>query len=69
MSKPATVSRLRMFAGPNGSGKSTIKAEFEKKYSALLGIYVNPDEIEAQIRGNSFIDFNSFELSQRTKIF
>jgi len=37
------VPRLRMFAGPNGSGKSTIKEIINKK---ILGIYVNPDEIE-----------------------
>ena len=38
-----TTPRLRIFAGPNGSGKSTIK---EVIAPALLGIYVNPDEIE-----------------------
>jgi len=36
--------RLRMFAGPNGSGKSTIKSVIRRE---LLGVYVNPDEIEA----------------------
>ena len=35
--------RLRMFAGPNGSGKSTFKSVIG---SELLGIYINPDEIE-----------------------
>ncbi len=35
--------RLRMFAGPNGSGKSTIKAVLRPE---LLGVCVNPDELE-----------------------
>jgi predicted ABC-type ATPase len=38
--------RLRMFAGPNGSGKSTIKSVIRPE---LLGIYINPDEIEKEI--------------------
>ena len=37
------IPRLRIFAGPNGSGKSTIKEVISKE---LLGIYINPDEIE-----------------------
>jgi predicted ABC-type ATPase len=48
-----------MFAGPNGSGKSTIKATFEKKYKNLLGIFVNPDEIEAQIKKRGFLDLRN----------
>jgi hypothetical protein len=39
-----SVPRLRMVAGPNGSGKSTIKSVLP---SELLGVYLNPDEIEA----------------------
>jgi len=35
-----------MFAGPNGSGKSTIRKMLPK---ALLGVYVNPDEIQKEI--------------------
>ena len=41
-----SVSRLRMFAGPNGSGKSTIKSVLQPE---LLGVYINPDEIEAEL--------------------
>ena len=37
------VPRLRMFAGPNGSGKSTLKTVLPPK---LIGVYLNPDEIE-----------------------
>ena len=36
-----------MFAGPNGSGKSVLKSYLQAE---LLGIYLNPDEIEASIR-------------------
>jgi predicted ABC-type ATPase len=35
-----------MFAGPNGSGKSTLKSYLP---SALLGVYLNPDEMEQKI--------------------
>ena len=37
---------MRMFAGPNGSGKSTLNGVINP---TLLGIYINPDEIEKQI--------------------
>lgn len=43
----AVQPRLRMFAGPNGSGKSTLKEELLPHW---LGIYVNADDIEAEIR-------------------
>lgn len=55
----ATIPRLRMFAGPNGSGKSTIKLLVDKK---LLGKYINPDELEAQIRRANFLDFGGFNI-------
>jgi len=41
------IPRLRIFAGPNGSGKSTIKDVLSDN---LLGVYINPDEIENEIR-------------------
>jgi predicted ABC-type ATPase len=53
------TSRLRMFAGPNGSGKSTIKSLIRGE---LLGIYVNPDEIEAEIKKNDLLDFDAFQI-------
>lgn len=40
------IPRLRMIAGPNGSGKSTIKSILDP---TLLGIYINPDDIEKDI--------------------
>jgi predicted ABC-type ATPase len=43
-----------MFAGPNGSGKSTLRSSLPKE---LLGVYLNPDEIEQEIRRQGFLDF------------
>ena len=51
--------RLRMFAGPNGSGQSTIQAVIRPE---LLGVYINPDEIEKDIRERGFLDLKSFEV-------
>lgn len=43
-----------MFAGPNGSEKSTINAVLHPE---LLGVYINPDEIEKSIRDRGdFLD-------------
>ncbi|WP_198305843.1 hypothetical protein [Arcobacter vandammei] len=53
------IQRLRMFAGPNGSGKSTIKDVINKE---LLGVYINPDEIEKYIKEFDFIDFNHYQI-------
>lgn len=50
--------RLRMFAGPNGSGKTTIKTIIRPE---LLGVYVNPDEIEQDIMQHNFLDFSMYE--------
>ena len=43
-----------MFAGPNGSGKSLLKSYLPTE---LLGVYLNPDEIEQEIRRHNFLDF------------
>jgi predicted ABC-type ATPase len=56
--------RLRMFAGPNGSGKSTIKAVLRKE---LLGVYVNPDEIEQDIRNRDFLDLLDYGITTNEK--
>ena len=52
--------RLRIFAGPNGSGKSTIKDVINEE---LLGIYINPDEIEKEIQERDFLDLIPFGIS------
>ncbi len=51
--------RLRMFAGPNGSGKSTLKEILD---GHLLGIYINPDEIQKELSLTGFIDFTRFGI-------
>jgi predicted ABC-type ATPase len=54
-----SIPRLRMFAGPNGSGKSTMKSVIRPE---LLGIYVNPDEIEKKIFCNGFLDLQDYKV-------
>ncbi len=57
--------RIRMFAGPNGSGKSTMLKYFEKELSKeLLGVYLNADDIEKNIKdeGGKF-DFTEYQLT------
>jgi predicted ABC-type ATPase len=54
------IPRLRMFAGPNGSGKSTIKEVIEPQ---LLGVYINPDEIEKDLRRFDFLDFSAYRVA------
>ena len=51
--------RLRMFAGPNGSGKSTLNRIISKE---LLGVYINPDEIEKEINKFSFLDMLNYRV-------
>lgn len=51
--------RLRMFAGPNGSGKSTIKEVLPPE---LLGVYINPDEIEKSLRQCGSLDLADFSV-------
>lgn len=51
---------MRVFAGPNGSGKSTLKSVLDKK---LLGVYLNPDEIEQEMRRQRFLDFATYGVS------
>lgn len=46
-----------MFAGPNGSGKSTLKTVLPAK---LLGVYLNPDEMEREMRTNGCLDLGGF---------
>jgi predicted ABC-type ATPase len=54
------VPRLRVFGGPNGSGKSTIKEALKPEW---LGVYVNADELEKDIRRSGHADLAEFGLS------
>jgi len=49
-----------MFAGPNGSGKSTLKSYLPPP---LLGVYLNPDDIEQEINRLGFLDFSAFGVT------
>jgi predicted ABC-type ATPase len=49
-----------MFAGPNGSGKSTLKHYLRKE---LLGVYLNPDEIEKEIRKLGFLNLATYGVT------
>jgi predicted ABC-type ATPase len=51
---------MRMFAGPNGSGKSTLKSVLP---DVLLGVYLNPDEIEQEIRQQGFLDLDRYSVA------
>lgn len=52
-----SVPRLRMFAGPNGSGKSTIKSVLPDN---LLGVYLNPDDIQKDIESRGFLNVGGY---------
>ena len=56
--------RLRMFAGPNGSGKSTLNGVISKE---LLGVYINPDEIEKEINKFGFLDMLAYNIQTDEK--
>jgi len=49
-----------MFAGPNGSGKSTLNSCLPQE---LLGVYLNPDVLELEIRRQSFLDFAAYGVT------
>ncbi len=54
------IPRLRMFAGPNGSGKSTFKTMIRRE---LLGVCINPDEIEKEIKDFGFLDLDAYQVA------
>lgn len=58
------VPRLRMFAGPNGSGKSTIKSVVP---TGLLGVYLNPDEIQKDIEERGFLNVRDYGVETTEK--
>jgi len=54
--------RLRIFAGPNGSGKSTLVKVVEKLH-VDLGVFINADDIKAELNYNRFLDFTEYGLN------
>lgn len=55
---------MRIFAGPNGSGKSTIFKLIEKNYD--VGYYINPDEIEKDLKDTGRYNMATFGFSTCT---
>lgn len=50
-----------MFAGANGSGKSTLK--YSVIDIASFGVYINPDDIEREIKAQGFLDFSAYQVT------
>ncbi len=50
--------RVRIFGGPNGSGKSTILFEINDRFD--LGVYINADIIENELRENQRITLTDY---------
>ena len=64
MSSRTPLPRLRMFAGPNGSGKTTVQGDIASQFPAgFLGVLVNPDDLEANIRSSGRLDLGTFSIS------
>ncbi len=57
------MKQLTVFAGPNGSGKTTITREFQDAPPFELGYYLNPDEIEEQLRTYDTLVFSNFSIA------
>ncbi len=61
---------MRVFAGPNGSGKSTIINAIRKyKVKGVpvdFGVYINADDIAAELRAKSF-SFNKFTVTSNSE--
>ncbi len=53
-----------MFAGPNGSGKSVLKSYLPEP---LLGVYLNPDEIEKGVKECGYVDLQSFGIETKAQ--
>ena len=53
-----------MFGGPNGSGKSTLKSYLSDE---MLGVYLNPDEIELEIKREGGLDLLAFGVEARAE--
>lgn len=54
---------MRVFAGPNGSGKTTIFKGLLKGKNVSMGIFVNADEIEKDLKLKKILDFNQFHIN------
>jgi hypothetical protein len=57
---------MRMFAGPNGSGKSSLKTLLRPE---LQGIYLNPDELEKEMRTQGRLNLISYGITATLKFY
>lgn len=57
-----SVPRIRVFAGPNGSGKSTFNKLLPEH---LLGVFINPDDIERKVRETGYFDFGKYRIADQ----
>lgn len=53
---------MRVFAGPNGSGKTTIIKSMLSQENIPLGVYVNADDIELELKVSKKLSFHKFNL-------
>jgi predicted ABC-type ATPase len=57
-----------MLAGPNGSGKSTLKNKLRSKFGAeFLGVDLNPDDIESEVRDQGRLSLARFAIAAETE--
>lgn len=55
-----------MFAGPNGSGKTTVKTNLQRP-SEWFGVYLNPDELEAEMRQTGSLSLTQLGVAATTE--
>lgn len=55
--------RMRVFAGPNGSGKTTIFKGILAEEKIQLGVYINADDIEAELHKSNSLNFSNYRLT------
>lgn len=54
---------MRVFAGPNGSGKTTIFKQILLDKKVNLGVYVNADDMELDLKQSKQLDFAEYHLT------
>lgn len=54
--------KIRIFAGPNGSGKTSLFKRIEEHYHFNIGIFINPDIVEAVMKEKGELPFSDFKI-------
>lgn len=60
--------RLRIFAGPNGSGKTSFAKNLPKTNNISLGVFVNADEIEKELKEKGSVSLYKYYRFKSTTI-